>query len=137
MPATVNATLSKSRWPWLVHGLALVLICSLLVQLYGFGGYLLAVLPIVIMIAWPSNDQPYHHIQWQDETLVLKTGTASETLTWTGYGRRSFAFIRLEILDHGKRRQFVVWKDQVTDASWRALNMAFLVWQPALIKSAK
>jgi hypothetical protein len=51
---------------------------------------------------------------------------------WKGHGRLSHAFVQMNLTNEYEETWCLrIWKDSVTDPSWRALNMAFRVNQSA------
>lgn len=135
MPVTVSATLTQSHWPRVVHGSALILSGFFAFALFGVSYLIITMLIFTYLLTFPrSAASSVQHIHWQGSEIRLVEEKTTSSLIWTGYGRQSFAFIKLEVQCKTGRRVLVVWKDQVSDASWRALNMAFSVWQPVIMQ---
>jgi hypothetical protein len=143
MHVTVSATLSHSRWPYLVHGFALVLTSFLTIALFEHGYFIIMLALAFLLTIRRIAPDPYRHLQWQCSEIrlipVSENNESSETnkWMWAGHGRQSFAFIKLELQGEAGKKSLVIWKDQVSEASWRALNMAFSVWQPVIIQQLK
>jgi hypothetical protein len=134
MLVTVSASLSTSRWPIVVHGFAFALTSLLSIVLFGHGYFIFMLAAAFLLVHRRLAPDKFQHIQWQEDEVRLVTGTRNYKLSWTGHGRLSFAFIKLEIQGEAGKKALVIWKDQVSDASWRALNMAFSVWQPTILQ---
>lgn len=137
MPVTVSATLVPSRWPSIVHGFACILTSLFSIALFGHGYFIVLLVSAYLFVLRFYSTEHYQNIQWQGNEIFLNKGSASQKCAWSGYGRQSFAFIKLELKSETGPKSLVIWKDQVSDASWRALNMAFLVWQPAILQRLK
>lgn len=71
------------------------------------------------------------YLRWQGSHLTLYRGasqTNAETYDWLGRGRRNAWYLRLDLHDqYAGRYDLVIWRDSVTDASWRALNACYRV----------
>jgi hypothetical protein len=81
-----------------------------------------------IMLECPQPDR----IRFNSSTLMCWERSVSTQWAWKGEGRLSHAFVQINLMnneDEGWRLR--IWKDSVTDPSWRALNMAFRVNQSA------
>ncbi|MHA7881446.1 MAG: hypothetical protein ACX931_16770 [Saccharospirillum sp.] len=105
------AALGGVAWPWIIlGGLA-----------GGAAAYGLA------------QTQPrYTRLSWQGSQLTLYGDEAEDAFTWQGKGRRSPVSIRFDLTGEAGSYRLVIWRDSVSDASWRALQAAFRIQAPAL-----
>lgn len=77
------------------------------------------------------------HLSCDGNQIVLWIGDDVIRMTWTGEGRLSHAFIQWQLVDGQAQRLVLrIWKDSVTEPSWRALNMGFRVNQPGVRANA-
>ena len=133
MPATVNVSLTKSRWPMGVHCIGWLLFSIVLAQFIGLLAF------VVWFMAFASygffKPMPISRLSWQMDKLTFGFKHDESEWQWTGRGRRSSQFILWHLKSEQGKERFVVWKDQVSDSSWRALNMAFTVWQSQALQA--
>lgn len=74
--------------------------------------------------------EPWVYLRWHAARLTLfhgPTPTEAETFAWTGRGRRNAWYLRMELESDDGRYTLMIWRDSVTDASWRALNACYRV----------
>lgn len=78
----------------------------------------------------PTNP-PAPLLRWRDDRLVLLDPDAphqAETYRWTGRGRRTAWYLRLELAaPDGRRWPLMIWRDSLSEASWRALNAQYRI----------
>lgn len=134
MPVTVNATLSKSVVPaYLLVGfyaLMLLLLVSSDAHWSVNVTWLATLLP-ALWYLWQS--QQHGQFCWQGRRLSLEYNGVVAKWQWLGKGRVSSQFISWQLhSDDGRSHYLVVWRGQLTEASWRACNMAFTVWRGQL-----
>ena len=89
---------------------------------------------------WSHSRSQYapEYLRFYGEDLIIWQDNAPMALQWHGNGRRSHAFIQWQLLDtQGQSLTLRVWRDSVSDASWRALNMAFRVALPSARQAEK
>lgn len=61
------------------------------------------------------------------------TSDEKQEFHWQGEGRISSLFLSFQLHNEaGEKLKLVIWRDSLSDASWRAMNMAFRVAQPSL-----
>lgn len=134
MPVTVECeiTPSKQRWLYLIlpvlsGALFLILIKSWLALAIWFAS-IFAIRSILITDFQPSR------FRLQGCDVSLWSGDETSEWLWQGKGRCSHAFVQWDLLDEQSQTlKLRIWKDSVSDASWRALNMAFRVNQQAAV----
>ncbi|MEJ2074895.1 MAG: hypothetical protein P8X79_15685 [Reinekea sp.] len=132
MPVTVESSVTLSRWQWFFDLLPLLL--SLL-TLFLFGFYLF--LPVVALAGgwvWFNLNRDellVQHLRFDGERVVLWLHEGErQSYQWRGEGWRTPLFLRWNLVDdQGLKLAFYLWKDSVSEPSWRALNMAFRVNQ--------
>jgi len=109
--------------------------------LLGVLGWSAGVEPVWLVPAWVVTfyvlwynqglEPPVRYLRWHGERVILYTDpdlTDPEPYQWTGRGRRNLLYIRLELFSETRERHDqMIWRDTVTDASWRALNAAYRV----------
>lgn len=95
--------------------------------------WLLSALAVTLYVLRHSHclEPPIRYLRWHGDRVVLYTDfdlSDPEPYQWTGRGRRNSLYIRLELLTETReRRDQTIWRDSVSDASWRALNAAYRV----------
>ncbi len=130
MPVIVEAQLSTSRWQLFFDWLPLGIYVTLLL----LTGYALLVPVIIVVGLWVwfshSKSEPeFQYIRFSGDLITLwYDDNNRQTFMWSGQGWRNPFFIRWTLLDdEGLQLTCYIWKDSVSNASWRALNMAYRV----------
>ncbi len=99
-------------------------------------GGLATVLGAALVVVVRSEPQPVY-LRWAGADLWVYdqlASTAGERYQWRGRGRRNALYVRFELacVETGYRRELMVWRDSVTDPSWRSLNAWFRIQASAL-----
>jgi hypothetical protein len=103
--------------------------------LESFGLWL--IIPWLAHRFW-SGEYRAQRIRLTPDDVRLWSDRGVDTFQWQGEGRLSHAFIRFELIrDDGQGLSLVLWRDSVSSASWRALNMAFRVLQPGQVRKTQ
>lgn len=79
---------------------------------------------------WQRQDATPVYLRWWAERVTLYFDadlTEAEEYDWTGRGRRNARYLRLQLSNETGRRDLMIWRDSVSDASWRALNACYRV----------
>lgn len=131
MPVTVECELKPSykRWlyPLVPWSAGAFLGYQLSVSIWLLLLWLAAGLAFVAMVRsdiMPSRFRVVGHevMLWQQDQ--------PKAWRWTGEGRLSHAFVEWQLYDEDQLTlDLRIWKDSVSEPSWRALNMAFRVNQ--------
>lgn len=131
MPVTVECELHPSKKRWLV----MVVCCAAsAVLVFAFSlSYWFLVLPGLGLMLIPavlnSEVQP-ERIRINGSEVYFWQQDQTTQWCWLGEGCLSSQFIELKLLNaEDEQLKFRIWQDSVSDASWRALNMAFRVNQ--------
>lgn len=134
MPVTVNACLTKSRYIFSLVATFYFITASLLVWAQVFWLLIVCWLLTGFAIAlWLWMAQSTGDLRWQERSLSLVVMGDTLEWQWTGRGRASSQFIALQLLDSEQRVfNWVIWRGQLNDVSWRACQMAFNVWHRQL-----
>ncbi|WP_394169088.1 hypothetical protein [Saccharospirillum alexandrii] len=139
MSNPIECRLQPSRLRWLMMSAPLVLCLLLLgfsaLPLWSLGALAL-VLGLCLVVAVRSEPPPVY-LRWMGADLWLYEQMApsgAERYLWRGRGRRNALYVRfeLECADTGNRRDLMIWRDSVTDPSWRSLNAWFRIQASAV-----
>lgn len=113
--------------------------------LAGFNGlhlvWLVPALGVTLYTLRHSQQLDYApaYLRWQGERVLLATDPdrpVFEPYRWSGRGRRNTLYVDLELMSQDNERYDArIWRDSVTDASWRALNAAFRVNAQASVEN--
>lgn len=135
MPVTVDCDITPSfkRWAYLSIPILSGALLFVLIQ-----SWLALVVWLVASVALRSNVlseiQPTR-FRLKGDGVSLWCDDQKSDWQWLGEGRCSHAFIQWNLHDEqGQSFRLRIWKDSVTDASWRALHMAYRVNQSAATK---
>ncbi|WP_196158363.1 hypothetical protein [Reinekea sp. G2M2-21] len=131
MPVTVEAGIRPSRWRIFFEAVPVAT---------GFGLFMVwgghpFLLPLWLLLGWlfwhvRRSEFDANYIRVESERVVLWQDDCASQWQWRGVGRLSHAFIEWELWsDTEERLPFRIWRDSVSDPSWRALNMCFRVMQ--------
>lgn len=135
MPVVVECSIGQSKMRWYYLG-SFTACGGGLSYLMGMPyGFLLVwiIIPFVAYFYWSSTPSAHRIRLSGSQVEVWHCVELSESYVWQGQGRLSHAFIRFELVDSNDSKYgLVIWKDSLSDVSWRALNMAFRVIQPSL-----
>ena len=137
MPVIVEARLQPSRLQRLFDLLPLLCLLLLLLVL----DYRLWLVIAAVGGGWlwwqiTKSELDYRYWRCAGERVQLWPAEEHpQTFQWFGKGWRTPLFIRWTLVsEEGLVLQFYLWRDAVSEASWRAANMAFRV-QGAVKKS--
>lgn len=104
-----------------------LLLIALISQFIGLSALAFLILPMLSIKR--RNASQVSQLSWFGHQLIFTENDVETDFQWTGRGRRSTLFILWQLTGPNGIERQLVWKDQVSDSSWRALNMAFTVWQ--------
>ncbi|MEX0624257.1 protein YgfX [Saccharospirillum sp.] len=139
MSNPIECQLQPSRLRWLMMS-APPVICLILLGFSAlplwFLGALTLVLGVVLVHGILAEPQP-RYLRWAGADVWLYdqlTSAKAEQYQWQGGGRRNALYIRLALIcvDTGYRRDLMIWRDSVTDPSWRSLNAWFRIQASSL-----
>lgn len=84
-----------------------------------------------LMFAWVwGRELDAEFVIFDGDSFVLQNSAHRARWFWRGHCVRSHAFISLTLYsDNGTKNTLRIWRDSVSDAQWRALNMALRVNQ--------
>lgn len=132
MFSPIECPLRPSRLAWLVTWLPVPLL-SVLAWLAARPPLWILLPALVVQFAlWrirPPNP-PAQLLRWQHDRLSLfDADHQAERFRWNGLGRRSACYIRLQLETEAgaERSVLMLWRDSLSDASWRALNAYYRV----------
>ncbi|TCS39799.1 protein YgfX [Reinekea marinisedimentorum] len=136
MPVRVDATLKPSRWRWWVlfifclTGAASTFIISKNIWLT-----LSWVLLVWVIYASRRSEEDINRVTFEADYFALWNPQGEkQEYRWQGEGRLSSLFISFQLHNEAcEALKLIIWRDSLSDASWRALNMAFRVAQPSLL----
>ena len=129
MPVAVDAQVTPSRQRWLYLCMPLAIGAALLFLIHA---------PWFAYLLWLSCGWVVFHI-YQCELSVTSIRVDGELVSlwvdeqcshwvWHGRGRLSHAFIEMILVsDESQSYRLRLWRDAVSEPSWRALNMAYRV----------
>lgn len=117
----------------------LIPLCALCWLLLSWGMPLWMIMICLLVAAstlWllPAQVQP-ERIRFTAEAVTLWRGQHSQRWQWTGEGRLSHAFVELRLTREDLVLRLRIWRDSVSNSSWRALRMAYRV-NRAVIQSS-
>jgi hypothetical protein len=139
MPVRVDVTLKPSRMRWLAIALFTVTgaLTTFLIWNNAWFALVWVLLPWLMHTSWLS-EYSVNYLTFESDYFALWCNDGKKReFRWQGDGRISSLFLVFQLQnDEGERLTLVVWRDSLTDASWRAMNMAFRVAQPALLKQS-
>ena len=141
MPVRVELSVTPSRWRWWLLALISLLVATVLVFVFQ-QRWLVVIAPLVGWLgAWHMLAQvDVRRLLFEAETLVVwDVDNQRHSYEWQGEGRRSSFFVYFQLLSQqeaNERLDLIIWRDSVSDSSWRALNMAYLVASHSLRQSA-
>jgi hypothetical protein len=77
------------------------------------------------------------YLRWSGSDVVLfeyRSPVLAERYAWSGRGRRNSLYLRLVLAceQTGQRRTLMIWRDSVSDPSWRSLNAWFRIQAAAV-----
>lgn len=139
MSNPIECRLQPSRLRWLMMSAPLVL-CLLLLGFSALPVWLLGALAVAsglcLVVAVRAEPLPVY-LRWVGADLWLYeqlSSTGAERCVWHGRGRRNALYVRfeLECAETGNRRELMIWRDSVTDPSWRSLNAWFRIQASAV-----
>lgn len=87
---------------------------------------------VTLFLLWrlKLGTEPWVYLRWHADRLTLFPGltpSEADAFVWTGQGRRNAWYLRMELESDNGRYTLMIWRDSVTDASWRALNACYRV----------
>lgn len=91
-------------------------------------------------LIWAHTQSQYQpeYFRFHGEDVSVWTDGDVMALSWHGEGRRSHAFLQWQLYDdEGQVTTLQLWRDAVSEPSWRALNMAYRVGQAAASSDTK
>lgn len=132
----IECQLGTSRWAQLTHYTVIPILMAF-AALAGVALFwvLLGGLAAGIAAYGLERSQPrYTRLRWQGEQVWLYTADddVGDAYTWRGRGRRRPMSIRFDLVGEDGSHRLVIWRDSVSDASWRALHAAFRIQAVAL-----
>ena len=137
MPLVIDCKLKPARQRWwyicLIVALFMLFVWMQSVDLFT---KLLLHMPIglsiwIVFISWRSEFQ-FKRIRFEGAHIIFYDEKDQvQEYQWEGSGRISHAFIRFDLTNEEGILKWILWKDMVSEPSWRALNMAFYVHQSA------
>lgn len=135
----IECQLKPSRWAQVTHYsvIPIIMVFAALADV-AIPWVLLGGLAAAVAAYGLEKTQPrYTHLRWQGDQLTLYTADddAGEVFVWRGKGRRRPMSIRFDLIGDDGSHRLVIWRDSVTDASWRALHAAFRIQALALRQS--
>ncbi|EAR10323.1 protein YgfX [Reinekea blandensis] len=139
MPVRVECTIRPSRLRFVYASVPLIagVLLGLVLALPVWTALLWLILGYLLWAHSRSYFEP-EYLRFYGEDLTIWQNNAPIVLQWQGHGRRSHAFIQWRLLDtQGQTLTLRIWRDSVSDASWRALNMAFRVALPSARQAGK
>jgi hypothetical protein len=82
------------------------------------------------------------YLRWTGSDVVLfehDSSATAERYVWSGKGRRNSMYLRLALAcdQTGQRRDLMIWRDSVSDPSWRSLNAWFRIQAAAVRRDHK
>lgn len=82
------------------------------------------------------------YLRWTGTDVVLfehGNPAPAERYVWSGKGRRNSLYVRLALAcdQSGQRRDLMIWRDSVSDPSWRSLNAWFRIQAAAVRRERK
>jgi len=136
MPVTVECqvTSSKRRWVY-VWGLTMMAsTCFYFISMPFWLCFLWVILPWLAYRHWLSEPD-VSKVRFSGDVFDVWTESGMEKFDWRGEGRLSHAYIRFDLIDAEMNKMtLLIWKDSVSPVSWRALNMAYRVILPGILK---
>ncbi|HET8903087.1 MAG TPA: protein YgfX [Saccharospirillum sp.] len=139
MSSPIECQLQPSRLRWLMMSAPLAT-CLILLGFSTLPLWFLSALAVVLGVALVhsirAEPQP-GYLRWAGADVWLYdqlTSAAAEQYQWHGGGRRNALYVRLALtcVDTGYRRDLMIWRDSVSDPSWRSLNAWFRIQASAL-----
>lgn len=115
--------------------LAPLVTCLVLLGFSALPLWLLGVLAVVsgtILVCVARSEPQPVYMRWVGADLWVydqMASSAAEHYRWRGLGRRNGLYVRFELVcaNTGYRRELMVWRDSVTEPSWRSLNAWFRI----------
>lgn len=132
----IECQLGSSRWALVTqYGVIPILMAFAALAGVAWLWVLLGGLAAVVAAYGLEKTQPrYSRLHWQGEQLRLFTegDDQGEVFIWRGKGRRRPMSIRFDLDGEDGSHRLVIWRDAVSDASWRALHAGFRIQAAAL-----
>jgi hypothetical protein len=133
MLVTVECSVSPSKLrllamvlPIIAGAMLLYFLGSLWLSLAFLVAMLVMVKPVLLECHQPDR------LRFNSSSFMCWTQQELEHWHWEGNGRLSHAFVQFDLAnDANEVWRLRIWKDSVTEPSWRALNMAYRVNQNA------
>ena len=107
--------------------------------------WVLVVLAVAVVSAWATmtlaGPQPVY-LRWSGADMWLfdrLEGASAEHYWWHGEGRRNRLYLRMPLTcaETGDRHDLMIWRDSVSDPSWRSLNAWFRIQASAVRREQK
>ena len=90
--------------------------------------YLFFAAVVWVLVHWQEQSLRVTSIRFDGERVELWQDEDYSLWLWCGEGRLSHAFVEWTLIsDSMQRYQFRLWRDSVSEPSWRAINMAYRV----------
>lgn len=137
MFSPIECRLRPSRLAWLVVLIpapSLALLLVLAQRPWWLSVLAAAVVQLALWQTRPINP-PADRLRWQGDRLTLfDLELNAESYLWTGRGRRSACYLRLQLEQESTSLQhsLMLWRDSVDDPGWRALNAYFRIHASAV-----
>lgn len=131
MPVAVecSAKPSKIRWLLMASSCAISLLFAFFMSL-PFWAYLLPLLAMTWIAPILQSQPEPQYLRFHGAEMVLTEGEQTSLWQWRGQGGLSSLFVEFHLFnENDEKLTFRVWRDSLSNASWRALNMAFRVNQ--------
>lgn len=137
----IECQLGPSRWAQLTH-YSVIPILMAFAALAGVALFwvLLGGLAAAVAAYGLERSQPrYTRLRWQGEQMTLYTADddTGDVFIWRGKGRCRPMSIRFDLSGENGSHRLVIWRDSVSDASWRALHAAFRIQAIAVRQAAR
>ena len=129
MPVAVDAQLTPSRRRWLTSLIPLAIGTVLLFSIHAHWlAHVLWLSTAWVLFHIYRSDFRFTAIRLDGEVVMLWEGEHCSKWLWQGDGRLSHAFVEWSLVSASAQKyQLRIWRDAVTEPSWRALNMAYRV----------
>lgn len=138
MPVRVECDVKPSQLQHLYSALPVLLGVSLTLVFNLSLWWTIVWLP-VWYAGWHHQRTQWHpeHVRMEGADLVFWIADDAYRCRWQGEGRCSHTFIQWALVDdQAQPLTLRIWKDSVSEPSWRALNMGYRVNRPDAIASA-
>lgn len=129
MPVIVETDVVPSKRRYVIIGIPILGGALFLITFNAHSVFLIAWLSLAVpLVAMQRSELQPSHLRFDGADVTLWQENNTTRWRWLAQGRLSYAFIEFHLVGSDEQSlRLRIWRDSISDASWRALKMAYRV----------